>query len=151
MVIAILLFGLIVGVMQIAGPAPVEQVAKIDSVKADVLEEARKVAGEPVASSRTASTAALAAPLPANTIIIDISSHDVNQVIMPRRDSNHDVVVDSGGQDKTVVVIGVLADDIDPARCLEKALCWLTEYCLVRNSGQCQWRHASPLAGNGCR
>lgn len=58
MVIVILLFGLIVGVMQISSPVSVEQVGNADGIRANVIEVAREVAAEPVTSSRTANTGA---------------------------------------------------------------------------------------------
>ena len=49
MAVAILLFGLIVGVMHISGPVPVETGTQVANT--DVVEEARKVAAAPVTSS----------------------------------------------------------------------------------------------------
>ncbi len=75
MVIAILLFGLIVGVMQISSPAAVEQVANADGVRDNVMEVAREVAAEPV-------TANAAGSAPSNSIVIDIRSHDGNPYVL---------------------------------------------------------------------
>ncbi len=72
MAIAILLFGLIVGVMHATGPQPVLQPGEMVA-KADVVQEAEQAAAEPISSSRTAARAAEQAPVPA-TAALDVSA-----------------------------------------------------------------------------
>ena len=52
-------------------------------------------------------------------LVVIVGSHDPDAIVGARRDGNFGGEVDGAGQHETVVVVGVLADQVDTTRCAD--------------------------------